>query len=391
MIAARLRHWGWCCVIGLSAATVAHAGDDECRIAFDVGSSGIRVGASGSAGTARVDIDYLTPLWEGRGLGQIIAPTAAALQGLPLQARLDPACAKMAGGFSAWRLAWSQIPAQTVSALAQIHAASGVALLVIPQTIEGRYGYTAARQKLGDQLQTSHILDIGGGSLQVAGESSSYGQALGQKFWHRILCQQLRPDAPLPCTLQPLDAPALTTARRVLQEKLQDLPAALPAPITMTAISRPVTQGVRMAVQQALALKSGGQNGGLLQRAELSAAIEQLAPLSLADTVQHTGIPAAYAGYVLSDMLLVEGILQATAGQSVHLQEVRVANVPGLLADTQAFAWASRYSCYLQRLQHSGPEAYFSDPHTCEAPPASTSPRPKVVPAMIAAGENPTF
>lgn len=284
----RLRHWWLGCAIGLGFATAAHAahaGDDECRIAFDVGSSGIRVGASGSDGTARDNIDYLTPLWEGRGLQSIIAPTAAAFQRLPLQAHLEPACAKMAGGFSAWRLAWSQIPAQTLSALAQIHATSGVALLVIPQTIEGRYGYMAAQQKLGDQLQTSHILDIGGGSLQVAGDRSSYGQALGQKFWHRILCQQLRPDAPLPCTLQPLNATALATARRVLQDQLQDLPAALPAPVTMTAISRPVTQGVRVAVQRALSLPSGEQNseknGGLLQRVDISAAIERLAPLTV--------------------------------------------------------------------------------------------------------------
>lgn len=389
-MAARLRHWWLGCAIGLSVVTVAHAGD-VCRIAFDVGSSGIRVGASGSAGTARVDIDYLTPLWEGRGLEHIIAPTAAALQGLPLQARLNPACAQMAGGFSAWRLAWSQIPTQTVSALAQIHAASGVALLVIPQTIEGRYGYTAARQKLGDQLQTSHILDIGGGSLQVAGENSTYGQALGQKFWHRILCQQLRPDAPLPCTVQPLDVQALATARRVLQEKLQDLPATLPTPVTMTAISRPVTQGVRVAVQRALSPQNRDGSDGWLQRADLSAAIDRLAPLSLADTVQQTGIPAAYARYVLSDMLLVEGLLQATGSQHLRMLEVKVANVPGLLADTQAFDWASRYSCYLQRLQHSGPDAYFSDPHTCQSQPASTPPKPMVWPAMIPAGENPTF
>lgn len=383
----RLRPYLWACSLGLAAIT-AHATED-CRIAFDVGSSGVRVGASHGTATARVDIDYLSPLWAGRGLQEIIAPTATALRELPMQAQLDPACQRMAGGFSAWRLAWSQSAAQTVSALKQIYADSGVALLVIPQTVEGSYGYTAARQKLGARLQTSHILDIGGGSLQIAGEGSAYGQALGQKFWHRVLCQQLRPTATTPCTLQPLNAAELAQARQLLQERLRDLPAALPEPVTMTAISRPVTQGVQAAVQRLLPTTQ--HNPTLLQRADLATAIDRLAPASLDATIEHTGIAAPYTNYLLSDMLLTEGLLQATAGQQLHLQEIKVANVPGLLADTQAFGWAARYPCYLQRLEQQGPAAYFSDPQTCASPATASPPPLQLSPAHIPAGENPVF
>lgn len=386
MIPRRLRPYLWACSLGLAAIT-AHATED-CRIAFDVGSSGVRVGASHGTATARVDIDYLSPLWAGRGLQEIIVPTATALRQLPLQARLDPACQRMAGGFSAWRLAWSQSAAQTVSALKQIYADSGVALLVIPQTVEGSYGYTAARQNLGARLQTSHILDIGGGSLQIAGEHSSYGQALGQKFWHRVLCQQLRPTAAPPCTLQPLNVAELAQARQLLQERLRDLPAALPEPVSMTSISRP-TQGVQAAVQRLL--PTAQHNPTVLQRADLAAAIDRLAPISLDATIQQMGIAAPYANYLLSDMLLTEGLLLATAGQQLHLQEIKVANVPGLLADTQAFSWAARYPCYLQRLEQQGPAAYFSDPQTC-ASPVTAPPLPlQLSPAHIPAGENPVF
>ncbi|WP_460593373.1 hypothetical protein [Giesbergeria sinuosa] len=387
MMYLRLRQCLWACSLGLTAMA-AHA-DEHCRIAFDVGSSGIRVGASNSQPTARVDIDYLSPLWAGRGLQEIIAPTTTALRQLPVQAQLDSGCQRVAGGFSAWRLAWSQSAEQTLSALQQIHTGSGVALLVIPQTVEGSYGYTAARQKLGARLQTSHILDIGGGSLQIAGERSTYGKALGQKFWHRVLCQQLRPKAPPACTLQPLNATELAQARQLLQEQLHDLAAALPESVSMTAISRPVTQGVQTAVQRLLPTTQP-HHSALLQRTDLAAAIEQLAPLSLDATVQHTGIAPPYANYLLSDMLLTEGLLQATAGQHLYIQEIKVANVPGLLADTQAFGWAKHYGCYLQRLQQHGPAAYFSDPQTCTANPTAMQP-PALSPSQIPAGERPSF
>ena len=48
---------------------------------------------------------------------------------------------------------------QSHSTNARIHAASAVAVLVIPQLQEGAYGYTGARQLLGDRLTTSHVLD----------------------------------------------------------------------------------------------------------------------------------------------------------------------------------------------------------------------------------------
>lgn len=384
----RLRPYLLACSLGLTA-TATYAGE-PCRIAFDVGSSGIRVGASNSQPTARVDIDYLSPLWAGRGLQEIIAPTTTALRQLPVQAQLDSSCQRVAGGFSAWRLAWSQSVEQTLSALQQIYTDSGVALLVIPQTVEGRYGYTAAQQKLGTRLQTSHILDIGGGSLQIAGERSTYGKALGQKFWHRVLCQRLRPTAPPACTLQPLNATELAQARQLLQEQLHDLPATLPKSVSMTAISRPVTQGVQTAVQRLSPTTTQHHHSPRLQRTDLTTAIERLAPMSLDATAQHTGIAAPYAHYLLSDMLLTEGLLQATASEHLYIQEIKVANVPGLLADAQAFGWAEHYGCYLQRLQQHGPVAYFSDPRTCTAH-STTMPRTAPSPSHIPAGEQPSF
>ena len=64
-------------------------------------------------------------------------------------------------------------------------------------------------------------------------------------------------------------------------------------------------------------------------------------------------------------MLLVEGVLLATGGESLRVAEVDLTNLPGLLADDRAFAWEQRHGCYLERLQTLGLDAYASDPATC--------------------------
>ena len=344
---------------GLLAA-LASAGE-PCRVAFDMGSSGIRAGASDSPATARADIDYLAPLQAGRGLEETVAPTIAALRDLPLQAGFSARCVQVGGGFSAWRLAAQQDAAGLAATLRRIRQASGVAVLVIPQAREGAYGYAGARKVLGDRLITSHVLDIGGGSLQIAGARSSFGDALGQKAWHGELCRRLRPGEPASCPLQPLSPTELATARGLLAERLR--PATrLPRPVTMTAISRPVSRGILPALER-LALPGADPRGFSLAAA--SAAIDRLAGLDLDDMSTRVGAPPAHAAYLLSDLLLVEGLLLATGGDSLQVAETDLTNLPGLLADDRAFAWHRHYGCYLRRLQRQGPATYDSDPASC--------------------------
>jgi len=334
---------------------------DACRIAYDMGSSGIRAGASTSTDTAQIDIDFLGPLWAGHGLDEVVEPTIAALRDLPRQAGLDPACVAVGGGFSAWRLAAQQDAPRLATQLARISAASGVSVLVVPQVIEGRYGYLAARQVLGHHLTTSHILDIGGGSMQIAGEHTTFGDTLGQKAWHRELCLGLGFADPA-CVLQPLSKDQLAAGRALLARRLHDVPAALPVPLEMTAISRPVSRGVVVAVEKLLQ-ESVGEAG--LSLAQIIAATEWLAQLSPAESAARLGIPDKYRGYVLSDLLLVEGLLRSTGGTVLKVAEADLTNLPGLLRDERAYEWSQHYGCYLQRLGERGLAAYASDPQTC--------------------------
>jgi hypothetical protein len=357
---------GWLCrtFAGLACGlflVVGHA-DESCRIAFDMGSSGIRAGASNSGVTTHADIDYLAPLLSGRGLDEAVGPTITALKQLPERGKFAAHCARVGGGFSAWRLALQQEDGELAATLARIRSATGVAVLVIPQAVEGAYGHLGARRLLGDRLLTSHVLDIGGGSLQIAGEHNSFGDALGQKIWHRHLCKEIRKSAASPCALQPMTRDELASARALLADRLKGIGSALPKPVTMTAISRPVTRGVAPAVARLLGDESG-RNG--LKKSSITAAIDRLAQSTSEETVALAGVSEKHAAYLLSDMLLVEGLMRATGGQSLQIAEIDLNNLPGLLADPRAYSWSNNYGCYLERLRSLGVDAYASDPTSC--------------------------
>lgn len=354
------------------AAGLAHA-EAPCRVAYDIGSSGIRAGASNSAMTTRAGIDYLAALREHGSLETSIAPTIAALDE-PFRKRLfDTRCARAGGGFSAWRLALQQDVGKLIPALTAIRAATGVAVIVVPQNVEGAYGYRGARRLLGDRLATSHVLDIGGGSLQIAGERSTFGDAIGQKLWHQQVCQALGRPGGLPCGLSPMTNDELAAVRALLATRLASVRASLGGPVTLTAISRPVTHGVAPAVERLLG-KPAGQ--GRLSQAELGSAIAQLAGMTLADTATRLGIAPAYAAYLLSDMLLVDGLMTASGVSDLQVAEVDLTNIPGLLSDDTAYRWADNYGCYLARLAKDGLAAYASDTASCYGrTPAGPQPR----------------
>ena len=310
----------------------------------------------------RTDINYLASLQTDGSLGKTVEPTIAALRASSTQGGFATDCARMGGGFSAWRLALQQDAGRLVSDLTSIHDATGVAVLVIPQTVEGTYGYLGARQLLGSRLTTSHVLDIGGGSLQVAGEQTSFGKPLGQKIWHQQLCQALRNSPVQPCALSPMANEELVEARLLIAKQLDGIRATLPDAVTMTAISRPVTRGVAPAVER-LRDKVPGQ--ATFSRSELSQAIEQVVRQTHEETAATLQSPSTYVAYLLSDMLLVEGLMRATSMEYLNIAELDLTNLPGLLADDSAFRWVSSYGCYLERLGRIGLEAYASDPATC--------------------------
>lgn len=335
---------------------------EPCRIAFDMGSSGIRAGQSGRSAVMRTNIDYLTPLSTGHGLADTLPLTIAALRELPSHGGFDNDCIRLGGGFSAWRIASQEDREKLASDLEAIRTSSGVAVLVIPQRQEGAYAFQGARQLLNKRLTTSHILDIGGGSLQVAGASHSFGAPFGQKLWHRELCKALRNSSELPCSLQPMTAQDLDAARRLLRNHLQGIARPLPPGATMTAISPPVTKGVAPAVAH---MFNRPANLGEISLIMLRATLEFNASLGLDDMAQYLEIERKHAAYLISDLVLVEGLMQATGRHDLSIAEIELTNLPGLLADDRAYNWAVLHECYVKRLRTQGIAAYYSDSTTC--------------------------
>lgn len=332
-----------------------------CRIAFDMGSSGIRAGSTASNAETRMDLDVLSAVSTSQGVATIVPHTAVALRVLRGQGHWTGCTAQVGMGFSAWRLALQQDPGALVAALRDIHRATGVAVLVAPPAREGLYGYAGAQRALGARLGDRRVLDIGGGSLQVTGPQTVFGAPLGQKAWHRLLCQALGQGEVLPCALQPMNADELAQARRLAAEQLKGLPEALPVPVDMAAITRPVTRGVAPAVHR---LRDTA-DASTLPRAELSAAIEAWAAQPATALANAAGLPAEHAGFLMSDMLLVEGLMTVARSTTLLVAEAEASNVRGILADDRAYRWAHQHTCYLQRLRALGEAAYDTDPATC--------------------------
>jgi hypothetical protein len=351
-------------LIGLlfGLASLPALASDTCRVAFDMGSSGIRAGASSSQAIVRTEFDYLGEWWGGRSLRGAVAPTVAALRDLPSKGEFSADCEKIGGGFSAWRLAAQANVEELTEILEYIHAATGVSILVIPQSQEGAYGYFGSRLMLGGRMTTTHVLDIGGGSLQISGEKTSYADALGQKVWHRELCQVLRGSDSASCSLQPMTGKEVAVARILLAERLKPVADKLSGSVTLTAISRPVSRSVLPAVRQIAAVGVDQQG---FSRLAVTQAIDRVAPLTTSETASLSGIGPNYAAYLVSDMLLVEAVLLATAGNYLDVAEVDLTNIPGLLADDHAFSWGKHYGCYLDRLRSIGLQAYESEAASC--------------------------
>jgi len=356
----------WAAMSGLAQAQPpANPPPADCRIAFDMGSSGVRAAASGTGDGVLMptrDLDLLTPMMQGQRLELLLPAVESALRELPQQARLPATCRQLGGGFSAWRLAWRQDGARLSQQLETLREQTGVAVLVIPAAVEGRYGHDSAKQALGLRLQTSHILDIGGGSTQVASHDRSFGIELGQKSWANQLCQTLGRGSAVTCQLLPMRAQELQQARDLASHQLQALPAEV-GPGTLTAISRPVTRGIRSALRSL-----GMAQGESISAQELGMAIDRLSPMTLAEVVQLTGLAVNFAPYLVSDMLLVEAVMRAMKLSTVALAETAINNLPALLRDERAFAWSQHHTCYVQRLRELGPAAYFSDPAGCTKP-----------------------
>ncbi|MBX9633619.1 MAG: hypothetical protein K2X44_01435, partial [Magnetospirillum sp.] len=232
-------------MLGCATLPSAALAADECRAGFDVGSSGLRVGSNANTGEARANVDYLSDVWADNTIDVTVDATIQALLTLPTQAQIPPQCAMVAGGYSAWRLAMDKgSPAQVAATLAEIQSRSHVALFVMPQDVEGAYGYFAAKRALGERLRTPFILDMGGGSMQIANAQGGWGTALGQKAWRKLFCERVKGEAAAACSTNPVGPQARSRSAEILAQEVDAAKAVLGTAFAVTAISAPVVKAM---------------------------------------------------------------------------------------------------------------------------------------------------
>ncbi|MBF0415156.1 MAG: hypothetical protein HQL79_05245 [Magnetococcales bacterium] len=362
---------------------LAHAQEPTCRIGFDVGSTGIRVGALDTTHSAKAAIDYLADVWADAIPDATLTDTIQALSNLPREAGLPGACTAIAGGFSAWRYAMaSGKPSRVTAILHRIHQKTGVPFFIIPQEVEGRYGYEATQNILKNELTTPWILDIGGGSFEIAGANATWGSDLGSKSWQRLFCSRIRGVQPPDCSVTPLSPADIHTAHTLLDEYLHKgkaIPQAiLQSHQPVTAISPPLLKGIYPALRCLEAshlLLQGHVDGHGFDATALHEAIQHLQAKTPTELTQwldactrNKDLPPCspkYSGTLLTNMLLVQAIMDILTIPRVEVAAADINNVTGLLTDDTLRQWSTHYSCYLERLAKQGVDAYLTDPQSC--------------------------
>ncbi|MBF0339817.1 MAG: hypothetical protein HQL95_02485 [Magnetococcales bacterium] len=362
--------------------SVTPAAANDCLIGFDVGSSGLRAGSLTSDKTAKVKVDYLADLWPDNRIDVTTDSSVAAFKKLPEEIGMK-GCLSLAGGYSAWRLAMEKgKPGDVARSLAEFHQRTGVYFFVIPQDVEGAYGYAAARQAMGEHLTTPFIIDIGGGSLQIASQQDGWGAPLGQKSWRKLFCEQVKHSTDANCPPNPAGKEAVEKSRQTLAPFVSQAIKKLGQGLAITAVSPLVVHGMH-PVMRILAEKNPGMAAGVdargFSRAALAAAIALLADKddpqilkALANCRREDGKPTCQEQFVatfVSDMLLLHALMEGMQIDRIEVGEADITNVPGILADPRPKAWSQHYACYLTRLESQGIAAFTSDPGTCPPEP----------------------
>ncbi|MYW63422.1 Ppx/GppA family phosphatase [Streptomyces sp. SID8379] len=183
--------------------------------------------------------------------------------------------------------------------LGAVADSTGVRLRVLPGEVEAELTFLAARRWMGWRAGPLGVLDIGGGTLDVAfGRGRLPDFAVSLPLGARRLTREHLHDAELPGEEE------LRALRRYVRHQLRDVAARIrwEGPITMAATSRTFTQLARLCGAPA------GRHGPFvpreLHRSALRSAVSDLAALPVARRAELPGISAPRAAQSLAGALV---------------------------------------------------------------------------------------
>ncbi|MFE9020865.1 Ppx/GppA family phosphatase [Streptomyces sp. NPDC007808] len=198
--------------------------------------------------------------------------------------------------------------------LRTVHARTGVSLCTLPGELEAELTFLGARRWMGWRAGPLALLDIGGGSLEVAfgrGRLPDFVASLplgAQKLTHEFFADE---DPPDPRRIREL--------RRKVRHQLRDVAARIrwEGPRTAAATSRTFQQLGRLCGA------APGRHGPFVERkltrSDLSEAIDRLTPLSAAERALLPGISAPRAAQSLAGAVVAHTVMKLTALGSVTI------------------------------------------------------------------------
>ncbi|MEU7258432.1 Ppx/GppA phosphatase family protein [Streptomyces rimosus] len=214
--------------------------------------------------------------------------------------------------------------------LATVHAESGMRLAVLPGEVEAELTFLAARRWTGLQAGPMALLDIGGGSLEIA-----FGRGARPDFAYSLplgagrLTREFLPGDGRP------DREALRALRHYVRDSLKDVAARVrwEEPRTVVATSRTFQQLARLC--GAAPGRDGPFVARHLARRDLKRAVRQLAALPPDERAALPGISAARRR-------------QAPAGAVVAHQAMKAMGIDRVTV----CPWALREGVLLRHLEH---------------------------------------
>lgn len=198
--------------------------------------------------------------------------------------------------------------------LRAVRTRTGVSLCTLPGEVEAELTFLGARRWMGWRAGPLALLDIGGGSLEVAfgrGRLPDFVASLplgAGRLTHEFFGEE---DPPAP--------PSIRELRRKVRHQLRDVAARIrwEGPRTAVATSRTFQQLGRLCGA------APGRHGPFVERqltrADLSGAIDRLAPLSAAERALLPGISAPRAGQSLAGAVVAHTAMKLTGLRSVTI------------------------------------------------------------------------
>jgi len=287
---------------------------------LDVGSNTVLLLVLGADGAVLRDEARITRLGQGvfaRGelAPEAVARTRAAIADFARIARAESVARLVAVGTEALRRA--REGAEFLAALVRDGLVDGARLLSGEE--EAELTLEATRRQLGQRRGALAVIDVGGGSTEVAWRESLAGPVRGVSLplGSVRLTEAHLPRHPIPAA----DLAALReTVRAAARPLLQALPAGLPADAAVVAVAGTAT--TLAALELELAVYRRERVEGLeLSRAMLSRWIEKLAQLGVAERKRLPGLEPGRADVIVAGLVCLELALACLRAERFTVSE----------------------------------------------------------------------